>query len=743
LGHLISEPGIEPVPEKLEDMKNAPAPTDLTLTQKFLGLAGYYRKFVPRFADIARPLTNLTHKDVDFVWDEKCQEAFDFLKDKLMSSPVLVYPDPTRPYVLFTDASKYAWACVLTQPYSHEIEGKTREVLHPITYKSGLFHGSQLNWATLTKEAYAIYMSVKKLSYYLEDADITLRSDHLPLKRFLEKNTLNNKVNNWAVELEQYRIQFEYIKGIKNTLADTMSRLIKIDPDCVNPKEPKGHEYGYALFEELEPIQSVVVRVITRQMAKRQRAAQQKIQQPATSQDDTEPEPDQDKDELLDGQVPFPVLLEEQLKDPFCAVIFKRLKRHPQEASNPYFIQDQMLMRHISMDGIRHNVFVLPQCLIPRVLVLAHDLLGHNGSRRTYDAVRRLYYWQNMKLQIRRHVRGCATCQKHNPNPVSYQKLHFRVPQTPMQFISMDLIGEFHPPSSKGNRFALTVICMLTGFTTVVPIPDKTADTVVQAYLDNVYTKLGGSMRILSDNGTEFKNELFEKVAKMIGVQHKLYSAPYHPQSNGRIECFHAFFKACLRKHIAPRLEWDDLVPMACAAYNFMPNEHSSESPFFLMYGRDPVLPLNTLLKPAIRYMGNDQSLLSLDLLKTLYLGVAQNLELSRKREVTFHPPDRELRIGDMVLIRNHTAKAWDDRYLEGYRILSFPSRTQVEVRNKTDHTRVVHRTDIKLTLPALVIASHVPNAALLGRNVRFQLDHFPDLEWKLSSNATSIQDPA
>ena len=109
------------------------------------------------------------------------------LKTSLMKEPILTYPDPSLPYVLFTDASKYAWACVLTQEKTHDMEGKEVKILHPITYMSGLFRGSQMNWACLTKEAYAIYMSIKKLAYYLEDADITLRSDHLPLRKFLAK----------------------------------------------------------------------------------------------------------------------------------------------------------------------------------------------------------------------------------------------------------------------------------------------------------------------------------------------------------------------------------------------------------------------------------------------------------------------------------------------------------------------------------------------------------------------------
>ena len=122
---------------------------------------------------------------------------------------------------------------------------------HPITYVSGLFRGSQLNWATLKKEAYAIYMSVKKLSFYINTAKITVKSDHLPLKKFLEKNTLNSKVNNWAVELESQNITFEYIPRIWNTLADTLSRLIEMDKNIKLQLEEEGKEFGYFPFEEL------------------------------------------------------------------------------------------------------------------------------------------------------------------------------------------------------------------------------------------------------------------------------------------------------------------------------------------------------------------------------------------------------------------------------------------------------------------------------------------------------------
>ena len=129
---------------------------------------------------------------------------------------------------------------------------------------------------------------------------------------------------------------------------------------------------------------------------------------------------------------------------------------------------------------------------------------------------------------------------------------------------------------------------MLTGYTWCIPVKSKHAGQIIQAYLRQVYNKFGGSRKILSDNGTEFKNQYFEHIARAIGVERKVYTAPFHPQSNGRIEGFHKFLKACMGKHISQNIEWDEVTSYATAAYNFFPNEHSRESPFFLMFGRDP-----------------------------------------------------------------------------------------------------------------------------------------------------------
>ena len=226
LGHLISEAGIHPLPGKLDSIKDMLAPKCMKEIKQFLGLTGYCRKFVPRFADISRPLTRLTKNETVFNWTPECQKSFHLLKSYLCGEPFLKYVDTSKPYNLYTDASKYGWAGVLTQSHTTVIDGKSVTTDHPVAFVSGLFRGSQINWAALTKEAFAIYMSVKKLSFYLDQAEILLRSDYLPLKKLLQKNTLNSKVNNWAMELESFNIQFEYIQGLKNFLADTLSRLI-------------------------------------------------------------------------------------------------------------------------------------------------------------------------------------------------------------------------------------------------------------------------------------------------------------------------------------------------------------------------------------------------------------------------------------------------------------------------------------------------------------------------------------
>ena len=225
-------------------------------------------------------------------------------------------------------------------------------------------------------------------------------------------------------------------------------------------------------------------------------------------------------------------------------------------------------------------------------------------------------------------------CQLHKTAAVKFEAKHFKPSLKPMDFIAMDLIGEFHPPSSQGNRYALTGVCMLTGFTWCIPIKSKKATDVARAYMQHVYSILGGSTKILTDNGTEFKNEVFKEVLQKLGTEKLIHSPPYRPQSNGRIEGFNRYLKACITKHMRNGLEWDQITAMATAAYNCFPNMSAKESAFFLMYGRDPLNKLSSILNAPRRYLCDDSGLPDLEALKNMYQMVAQQLYNSRQRYI-------------------------------------------------------------------------------------------------------------
>ena len=516
-----------------------PAPHNSKEVKQFLGLAGYYRKFVPRFADLSRPLAQLTCKDRVFEWTHECRKAFKILKQSWCTQPILKYADMSKGYTLYTDASKYGWAGVLTQAHTSRVEGKTVTTDHPVAYVSGLFRGSQLNWAALTKEAYAIYMSVKKLAFYLTDADVLLKSDHLPLKKFLQKNTLNNKVNNWAMELEAFKIRFEHVSGKANILADMLSHLVDLDPDARLDPENAGWEFRYYIFESLPKLSSKDI-----------------VQVCEILSGENVIRPDPDVQQPFVQQLRSPLTLDQlctlQGQDDKCNTLTRMLGNGKLDPV-AYSLQEGILYQRVIERGHLFQVIYvprMPESLIQSILQTAHDDSGHNGFPRTYSAIRRLYYWKGIKEDVLQHCRNCYMCQLHKTAAVKFKAKHFKPLLKPMDFIAMDLIGEFHPPSSQGNRYALTGVCMLTGFTWCIPIKLNKATDIARAYMQHVYSVLGGSTKILTDNGTKFKNEVFRDVLQKLGTEKLIHSPPYRPQSNGRIEGFHRYLKACIAKHM-------------------------------------------------------------------------------------------------------------------------------------------------------------------------------------------------
>ena len=280
-------------------------------------------------------------------------------------------------------------------------------------------------------------MSVKKLSFYINTAKITVKSDHLPLKKFLEKNTLNSKVNNWAVELESQNITFEYIPGIRNTLADTLSRLIDMDENIKLQPEEEGKEFGYFPFEELPPVTTQVVEQVIK--CKKGNINIQHAD-PIEINIDTHLPLKDDK------------LVKLQESDPHMKQLWKKW-RNKNLDQNTYTMENNILKLKLVDNRLFFDTpIVVPDILKDCLLILVHDKQGHNGFRRTYASLKNRYHWKGMKKSVYQHCTNCQVCTKHNIKTQQVKNKHFSSPPQPMEFIAMDLIGEFHPVSSKDNR---------------------------------------------------------------------------------------------------------------------------------------------------------------------------------------------------------------------------------------------------------------------------------------------------
>ena len=226
LGHILSATGICPLLSKTQAIHSMSAPTTPKQVRAFLGLVGYYRKFIKGFAKIAKPLTLLTRQQVKFEWTPDHQTAFEHLKNAIVQAPILHYPNPAKTYIVYTDASDDACGAQLSQ------EHDGTEFL--VAFLSHTFSETQHKWSTTKQEAFGVYYAITKWDYYLQGASIIVKNDHKPLARFLNGKNANNKVNRWSLELATYNITFEWISGTKNKAADCLSRLVSPTRTSIN-----------------------------------------------------------------------------------------------------------------------------------------------------------------------------------------------------------------------------------------------------------------------------------------------------------------------------------------------------------------------------------------------------------------------------------------------------------------------------------------------------------------------------
>ena len=367
-------------------------------------------------------------------------------------------------------------------------------------------------------------------------------------------------------------------------------------------------------------------------------------------------------------------LLQMQCMDPFCKCISKQLLngKVPHHESDTFTHVKGLLYKQVSDTGKQFLALVIPKSWKFTILVEAHDKLGHQGNNCTYCLIKRQYYWLGMNKDIRKYIANCVLCRRDKAKIQKYPLQMTEIPYRPFDKIAIDLVTDCETFTS-GNKHILTVIDHLTGWQEAFPILDKSADTIVATLINNYLLVHMCPRYILSDNGTEFKNNLMDQVLQQLGID-RTFSAPYHPQSNSKLEVFHKYLKPTLKKLCEnDPANWDRYINQVLASYRITPNLATAESPFFLVYGRDPNLPLHQLLEPMQHFLEDpDSGKLHLETHRLALAIAKKTLDENRfsATQKTTSQTNPAFQIGDRVYFKNKQPGKWDLKWRPRYWIV-------------------------------------------------------------------------
>ena len=560
LGHIISRDGVSTDPAKTEKVATWPTPTSVRETRQFLGFASYYRRFVKDFAHIARPLHRLTERCTAFVWTEECQEAFDELRRRLTSAPVLAYPDFSRQFILDTDASDTGIGAVLSQ-----LDDDGRERV--IAYGSRLLTKTERRYCVTRRELLAVVTFTKQYRSYLTGRQFLLRTDHGSLTWLRNFREPEGQLARWLERLQELDFEIVHRGGKRHTNADALSRL-----PC--------RQCGRDSHDTMPP---TTVATTTLQ-----------------------PPSDDEIEGLRDAQLADatlgPLLRgKEDGKKPTADMLggVSRSSRRLLQLWDQLVVHNGVLRRQFEApDGSSSRLqTVVPEALREEVLTDLHEgaLGGHLGVEKTLARLKERFYWPGHHNDVSDWCRNCGTCaSRKSPAPKAHAPLKSIVTGYPMQLVAMDILGPF-PESPTGNTHILVVADYFTRWTEAYAIPNQEATTVAGKLTDEFFFRFSPPDQLHSDQGRNFESDVIAEVCKLLGVT-KTRTTPYHPQSDGLVERFNRTLLDMLATAAREKpFDWESQLRRLCLAYNSSVHPTTGETPFFLMFGRQVRLPVDVM----------------------------------------------------------------------------------------------------------------------------------------------------
>ena len=715
LGHVVSAKGIRPDPEKVKVIRDLSPPKTVKMVRSFIGMASFYRRYIKDFAKLAQPLTELTRKNVHFSWTEQRQKSWEALKVALSTAPILKLPELGKPFALFTDSSDFAIGGVLCQ-----LED---DVYKPVYYLSHQLSKSQKKWAILEKEAYSIIFCIERFRFLLEGSGkFDIFCDHKPLSFKDSAENKNAKLQRWAAKISSFGGQIRYIQGNKNVKADFLSRL---DPEDI-PKSATCDKIAKELDEDC------VCVINTDQLP--------------NNADDAWTDTGEDDDPAIRKPcIPHNLDIEaEQIKDQKLSAIRNHLITHGTKSKfhKQYVLRDNVLFFVDRDENLRLEI---PKNLVNQLIKETHEgfMGAHLARDKTWETLHLRYHWKGMTSDVYDFIQGCVKCKQQNAQGNSVPLQDVDRPNYPFQHIAIDTAG-YYLTSERGNRYCLTVSDLFSGWVECFALPDKSASSIARTLVEEIFRRFSWPRKITSDNGSEFCNEILAQLTKL-GHVHHIKSTPYNPRSNGRAERAHRTMVSCLAK-VDKKADWDLYLPSFCAAYNTSVAANTKYSPFYLVFHRDPQLPLDTLLKPREIYYGDEYLPQALERMHVAQHHVKERLEKQFNRNKTYQDSKRnakhiEFQPGDPVYIRNHARKdKLDAKWLPYHRIIEKLGEYSYHVQNQVNgKTKRVHAKDLSL---AQNIDQWKQDNVRTGRQSRYVIrDDNPDSESEPSGEEASADD--
>ncbi|BHF70554.1 hypothetical protein SprV_0301360600 [Sparganum proliferum] len=438
LGHKISPGRTAALPDRLQQIRTWPTPTNQTHLRSFLGLASYYRRFIRNFAHITGPLHNLTEKGREFRWSPECVEAFTNLRAALVSAPLLALPNVDHdapPFILDTNASGFAIGAVLSQTDSQDVE-------HPVCFANSTLTKAQRNYCTFRREVLAIITFIRQLKHLLIGRRFILRTDHKALQWRQSIKDPMDQLALWQEFIRDFDFECQFRPGHKHGNADALSRL----PDPP-PTELETH--------------STSVNVITMSETTRHTWAEAHRTDPDTS------------------------TIYHHLRNNLNKPLEADMRGSSQNARIllhhwPHLLLDNdiLFLRDSASQRLRP---VVPGCLMESVLADLHAELGHCGQKRTKLAARARFFWPQLRASTYHFCQSCDTCASFKstvPAP--------RAPMQPMttgfpgERVGLDIIGPL-PISVRGYEYILVMIDYFPKWVETVPLLRQDATSVANA----------------------------------------------------------------------------------------------------------------------------------------------------------------------------------------------------------------------------------------------------------------------